>query len=153
MNEPKNTENNHDGAVRSSDLLGATQETGSQDEIRRLRVQRDATRLGLSESESDRLYNCRPRPSFRLESCRLSQDGKIVPCHRWSLARIAQLRVRLQTRLYRTLCVAWILILRQWHTLRSSLLGMGVSWCGVANSPNDKAQRCRRKETANETRT
>src|ERR1035438_9724901 len=82
------------------------------DEMRRLRADRDASQLGLSAEESDRLYvyMTNRRPKWQRGLCWLG-DGK-PPWYLPMKARITWLLDTLYSRLYRNVCIGWIRCLR-----------------------------------------
>ena len=129
-----NKQNAKDAAVGSSDVLGrrgfaliprgSLEEKRIRDEMRRLRVVRDSSQLGFSESESDFLYGCsRIGRTYRAKA-RLTPDGGIQLIGLFQWATIIQHKDILLTRLYRTLCIQYIRCLRPLRRLKLFLLGI-----------------------------
>ena len=88
-------------------------------EMRRLRVTRDSSRLGLSECESDFLYAHNRIGGCYLQKAQFAQDGSMyASCLLW-LATIIQHMDNLLTRLCHTLCIWWIHCLRLWQQSKS----------------------------------
>src|SRR2546421_4047359 len=120
----------NDSPVGSSDWLGraafsviarpgSTQYEKIRDEMRRLRVQRDACLRGLSEAESDFLYKHSPRRRIEWERSVPGRDGATPVWRPTPMARITSLWDDLRCSLGRIGCTSVILLLRLLRRLQS----------------------------------